>query len=367
VDLRKQFRINLGVRGYTSDGIEVKTHVFAIFTLGYPATVLKVAYYGGKEAQDLRVLQVDDDSQTIKSISDELDVQDKEEIHRYAQRYLAGNEPSISLERTETGDDTPPFPVNEERVFAAIHSRARDVADEKKRDTWADVPAQVATEVFRDMISQVKYDDIFLPNDPVNFPLVSQIKPAFARSVRYLGVMSYQFLQRRDGADPVEGERIEARQYRVSPVQKLSGSKVLRDRGIKIIHAGFAELKPADSAIKQQRLDNWRARWQRDSDLIKADSDLEIMRMRNKARADRQREMIANLSTIVQSTEYSEEALTLRIFQALEDVATDPYTRQLLPRDTINMLRSLRLWLLPDEHVRQAFLDDRLSSPQEGD
>ena len=74
---------------------------------------------------------------------------------------------------------------------------------------------------------------------------------------------------------------------------------------------------------------------------------------------------VLELSQIVQNTEYSEEALTLRIFQALEDVATDPYTRQLLPRDTINMLRSLRLWLLPDEHVRQAFLEDRISSAEE--
>ncbi|MBN1146510.1 MAG: hypothetical protein JXA78_04590 [Anaerolineales bacterium] len=367
VDLRKQFRINLDVLAYTSDGIEVQTHVFAIFTLGYPPTVLKVAYCGGQEAQHLRVLQIDEASQTIRSICDDLDEQDKEEIHRFAQDYLAGNEPSAALEPAETGKDTPPFPIDEGRVFAAVYSRARDASDEKKLDTWADVPARVATEAFRDIISQIRYDDIFLPDDPVSFPLASQVKPAFASAVRRLGVISYQFLQRRDGAEPLMGERIEARSYRVSEVQKLRGSKVLRDRGVKVIHAGFAELRPTDPAIKQQRLDNWRARWQREADLIRADNDLEIIRMRNKARADRQRDMIAKLSQIVQNTAYSEEALTLRIFQALEDVATDPYTQQLLPRDTINMLRSLRLWLLPDDQVRQAFLEDRLSTTQDED
>jgi len=324
--------------------------------------VLKVAYCGGREAQNLRVLQIDDDSQTIKSISDELDEQDKQEIHRYATGYLAGGEPSVALERTETGDDTPPYPIDEERVFAAAHSRARDVADEEKLDTWADVPARVATEEFRNMISQIKYDDIFLPDDPVNFPLYSTIKPAFARAVKSLGVMSYQLVQRRDGVDPTKGDRIEARLHRVSPAQKLRGSRVLRDRGIKVIHAGFSELRTTDPAIVQQRLDNWRARWQQKVELIKADSDLEIMRMRNKARAERQREMIATLSQIVSNTDYSEEALTLRIFQALESLASDPNTRKLLPKDTINVLRSLRLWLLPDEHVRQAYLEDRLSS-----
>ena len=53
------------------------------------------------------------------------------------------------------------------------------------------------------------------------------------------------------------------------------------------------------------------------------------------------------------------------IFQVLEDAASDPYTRQLLPKDTINFLRSLRLWLLPDENVRPAMLQDRLRQDEE--
>jgi hypothetical protein len=357
VDLRKQFRINLNVLGYTSDGIEVQTHVFAIFSLGYPPTVLKVAYCGGQFADNLRVLEIDEEAQTIKSISDELDDQDKAEIDRYAQGYIGSGEASVPLEPAEKGSDMPPFPIDDERIFSAIASRGRDL-DADKLDTWEDVPARVATEIFRNLISQVTYDGLYLPDDPVNFPLKKEFKPEFARLVRQQGVMSYQFLHRRDGGDPEVGQRIETRLYRVSPVQKLHNSKVLRDRGIKVIHAGFAELKPTDPAISQQRLDNWRAHWQREDDLVKADHDLEIIRMRNKARADRQREMIAKLSRIVQSSAYSEEALTLHIFQALEDFATNQYTQQLVPRDTITVLRSLRQWLFPEEKLPPPILEE---------
>ena len=117
--------------------------------------------------------------------------------------------------------------------------------------------------------------------------------------------------------------------------------------------------------MKQQRLEYWRARWQQQADLIRADLDLEVMRLRNRARAEKQREMSDTLSEILQSSNFSEEALTLRIFQVLEDAASDPNTRQFLPKDTINFLRSLRLWLLPDENVRPAMLQDRLSQEEE--
>jgi len=357
VDLRKQFRINLDVLGHTSDGIEVNTHVFAIFSLSYPPTVQKVAYCSGQFPENLRVLEIDEDSQTITSISDELDEQDKAEIHDYAQGYIGSGEASVPLEPNESGFDVPPFPIDDERVFSAVASRGRDLNIDRL-DTWEDVPARVATEIFRNLISQVKYDWLYQPDDPDNFPLKSEFKPKFARLVRQQSVMSYQFLYRRDGDDPQVGQRIETRIYRVSPVQKLHGSKVLRDRGIKVIHAGFSELKPTDPVISQQRLDNWRAHWQREDDLVKADHDLEIIRMRNKARADRQREMIAKLSRLVQSSVYSEEALTLHIFQALEDFATNQYTQQLVPRDTITMLRSLRQWLFPEEKLPPAFLEE---------
>jgi hypothetical protein len=177
--------------------------------------------------------------------------------------------------------------------------------------------------------------------------------------------MSYQFVHRLDGQLPAEGQRVDNRHFRIAPVQELRASKVLRDRGIKVLHAGFSELMPTDPKIRQQRLDNWRARWQKEADLIQADLDLEAVRIKNHARAEKQREIINTLSMIIHTTTYPEEALTLRVFQALEDIASEPPTRQLLPADTIRALKSLRLWLLSDDQARPVLLEGEVSSSAE--
>jgi hypothetical protein len=365
VSLRKQFRMLQNTLGQTSDGIEVRTIVFTIFSLGQPANVVQVAYVGDPLPKNLRVVQIDAKTHKIKAIRDELDEQDKEEIHRYAQGFIYYVEPNSPLALGDKIRDYPPYLVDEQRILSAVYSRARNVSDGQPDSSWSDLPVMVAAETFRNMISRLTYDSLYMPEDPAKFPLQNEIKPAFLRQVRYTGVMSYQFLLRVNGESPEVDQRVDHRQFRISSVQDLRGSKILRDRGIKIIHTGFSELTPTDPQVKQQRLEFWLARWQQQADLIRADLDLEVMRLRNKARAEKQREMSDKLSEILQSSNYSEEALTLRIFQLLEDAASDPNTRQFLPKDTINFLRSLRLWLLPDENVRPALLQDRLSQEEE--
>jgi hypothetical protein len=58
--------------------------------------------------------------------------------------------------------------------------------------------------------------------------------------------------------------------------------------------------------------------------------------------------MVFTFSQILNTGKLSQEALTLRIFQELENLATDPGTRQLLPGETLEMLRALRFWFFPD-------------------
>ncbi len=365
VSLRKQFHMLQNTLGQTSDGIEVRTVVFTIFTLGQPANIVQVAYLGDPLPENLRVVRIDNKTRKIKGFSDELDDQDKAEIDRFAQDFLYYVEPNSPLAFDGKASDAPPYQVDDQRILSAVFSRARNVSDGQPDSGWSDMPVMIAAEIFRNLISRYSYDSLYLPEDPVKFPLQNELKPAFVRQVRYLGVMSYQFIQRLNGEPPEVDQRVDHRQFRISSVQDLRGSKVLRDRGIKIVHAGFSELVPTDPQVKQQRLEYWRARWQQQADLIRADTDLEVMRLRNRARAEKQREMSEQLTEILHSSNYSEEALTLRIFQVLEDAASDPNTRQFLPKDTINFLRSLRLWLLPDENVRPALLEDRLSQEEE--
>lgn len=362
VSLRKQSRSLAGVRAYTSDGIEVETSVSVQFTLGQPPDVLSVAYLGYTQ-DDLRVLVVDEATRKIKAIVDELDAEDKAEIHTYAQRFLMSGETVPQIEPAVRGNDVPPYPVQEEHILAAVYSQARRVGEDRI-ETWTELPPRVAAETFRNLLAQVTYDALYLPEEAENFPLQREFKPRFVRQMRMAGVMAYQFVHRLDGKFPAPDQRIEARSFRIAPVQELRTSRVLRDRGVKVIHAGFSELRPTDPAIRQQRLENWRARWQRDTAIVRANQDLEAARVLNHARAEKQKEMITKLSDILQSSAYSEEALVLRIFQALEDVTTDPAARRILPRDTISMLSNLRLWLLPDSQVPTALLEERLEGDE---
>jgi hypothetical protein len=200
------------------------------------------------------------------------------------------------------------------------------------------------------MLAQVTYDELFMPNQQFKFPLAESFKPRFSRAVRNQGLLAYQLVRRVDGLPLEVGQKIDQSGCRIFPVQELKARTILREHGIKIISAGFSELDPGE-AIRQQRLDNWQARWQRKVEIERANQDLEMMRIKNHARAEAQRAMVFQLSQILQSTPHSEETLTMRLFQALESAATDPTTRQLLPRDAFALLRSLRQWLLPDDQT----------------
>jgi hypothetical protein len=561
-DLRKQFRMNRDVAAYTADGLEMKAHVYAIFCLGFPPEVLKVAYIGEEIPENLWVLQVErrpklsrkgkylgNSVEYIRGIVNELDPDDRSpqhdqiftdrgEVHRYAQTKLEMrqfidtlaplstkllhdfvdyirpqgkgaihrfieilyadnravlyriidklmpidlpevgiyrfafnrtvlhqiiNEFDTYLTKTERKDyylragekkvlhrfidqlldkykkhvgnfyeflgqefgnefteaisafaqkywmakehpEPPapekipefksPFVFNPERVFRAIYARGRNLkaGTPTGPDDWTKQPTQIATELYRQELSQLRYDDIYIqPQDPSRVPLIDEIKPRFARTMRYSGVLSFQLIRRRDGKLIEVGQELNNQDFNlIYPVMEFRQPKPLRERGIRVVHSSFTELKPitidkkdeqmasaqpqpaqAETSsqpsqpqtsptqtapqstapipiVRKQRFDSWQAHWQKESDLIKAESELELMHIRNRARAQAQQDMTIALSQILENTANSQEAMAMRIFQALETAATDPSTHKLLPGETIDMLRSLRHWLLP--------------------
>jgi len=357
VSLRNYFRTLKDVRGQTNEGIELSTNVYATFTLGQPSDVIQVAYVDEETAQNLRLLQIDGETRRIVVIRDELDPLDKDEIHTYAQSFLYYLEPNSQLEVGERSNVRPPYLIDDQRIFSAVYSQARDVIETDRSNRWTDMPALVAAEVFRNMIARFTLNEFYKPEDPASCPLLDEIKPEFERRICLLGMVSYQFVQRNDGAPPQIDQRVDHRNFRIAAVQELRGSKVLRERGIKVVQAGFSELNPTDPQVNQQRIENWRARWQKEADIIRADMDLEVSRIRNQARADRQSEMIEQLSSLMKSSAYTEEALSLRIFQILEEMAADPATRQFLPKDAFGLLKSLRLDLTAEKESSPKLLD----------
>lgn len=268
----------------------------------------------------------------------------KDFLQKYASTYPIPRPP-----RPRPPKGWTPFEFDRERVFAALYSKARNIPRGSTLDDWTELPTQVAINIFREFISKVNYDDIYLPDVTDRFPLAQELKPRFGKLVRYQGLLSYQFMRRRDGQVPRVGDEVTPQEYIPDyPVLALRQWKSLRDRGIKVIAGSFSEIRVNDK-VRQQRVDSWRARWQKEADITLADFDLEMTRIRNHARAQAQRDMALTLAQIFQSTPHSDEAMALRIFQALESAAADPTTRQLLPQDTIAMLGNLRFWLMSPE------------------
>ena len=347
VDLREQFRMRHNVHAYTRDGIELTTSTNAAFTIGQEPDVLQVTYLSERRENMLRSVILEKLSEgrvKVKAFKDELDEVDRNEIHHLARvaHRLNVLYPYTPLEPLET------LPIfNPERVFSAVFSQARDANGDLS--PWYDLPVMVAVDLFRELLSQIDYDDLYRPDLPDHFPL-PKFKEKFRVAVRNQGILSYRLIFHISGKPLEQNQVYQEDELLVSKVMPLTAPKVLRDRGIKVLASGFRELIPVSNTIYQQRLDTWRSKWDKATEIARAGHELEASRVRSRARARAQREFAHVLTSILEKKEYSQEIMAVRVLQALEQVAADPNTHQLLPADTIRLLSSVHNWLLPEEN-----------------
>jgi len=80
-----------------------------------------------------------------------------------------------------------------------------------------------------------------------------------------------------------------------------------------------------------------------------ATQDLQAMRVSSRARSQAQQDLWRSLKQLFEQNEYTEEALALRIMQALDQATNEPRTQALLPTNVIDMMRHLQAFLLPSE------------------
>ncbi len=363
VDLRRQIRLRPGVRAHTRDGIEVQCVVLALFTIGEDPDVLRVTYEIGEDglekAKNLRVIQLglrdpnEDDGeiykvQNVRNLADDLDAEDKEEIHRFVQAYRRRG--AITPNRdTEENNGWRPLKYDPERVLAAVAAQPYDVFYGKDGD-WGEIPVHLAVNVFREMLSKKMYDQLYMPTESGKKPPFRDIANRMRTRMIQQGTLAFQFVERKDGAPiAIKQDWLES-QVVYYPERDLQSYKVLRARGIKLIHAGFTEMTPTRDDVRGQYLyDFWSAPWQQRATIVQADHELQAFRLKNKARTDAERDMADLLRRILRTETLSREALAVRVFQALEGVASDPLTQKLLPKDTIYLMRNLRRLLLPGD------------------
>jgi hypothetical protein len=382
VDLRNQFRIfGQEVLAHTRNGIELRSLIFCVFSVGQKPDTLLVTYQDGiQKAEFIRVVYLEDVLYTKispkgyrravkryrvkEALTDELDLEDKQEIHAYVQsckRHLAKGGSLSSLPIWQGQEEVAPgqpFVLDRERVFAAAASRADDKSVDDQ-PAWHELPVRTAVEVYRNLLAAQDYDNLYRPTEEKEYPM-REFKINIGRRVRNLGLINFQYIERLDNLPLKKGDELngppdlrssgvarEDGNLRCFPVRPLTYPKVLRARGIKVIAASSSEMRPTKEDVRLRFMEVWRARWQREAELSRAEYERKAQRIHNLAWVEAQREMVGILTRIFASGEPGPEAMALRVFQALEKVAADPLTRQFLPAETIYMLNTLQNVLLP--------------------
>ncbi len=375
VDLRKQVRTQKDVKAFTRDGIEVLTNVFAVFSLSESPDTIPVAYVGGSEKEHLVALKMTPDEKDKKFVTFDdryvLDQDDAEEIHRF-----------VESEKVETSAaaDKPlmpqparsPYAFDPQRVFAAAYGQAqRAVTGENTQ--WHELPQLIAAELFRNLLERYTYDNLYqfdTSDVKSKLPWIEELKPELSRKLMYQGVLSYKLVRLAMPQSKIDGrsrawnehpldENVFGRSLRVSDLEMsvpkpLTTPKSLRERGIKVIAAGFSEMKVSPE-MRVKMAERWRARWDRDIAFSRAHQEREAMQIINSARTQTQRDSAFFLSNMLKQQPHSKEALALLLFQSLEAAATNEKGyKDFPPKEVLGMLQNLHRWLLIERQEMEA-------------
>jgi len=356
VSLRNHVRVQPNTRSLTLDGFEVAATIVAVFTLGEPPEVLQACYFdepaeeGRPARRSIRQIEIRERrnnagvmERTVGNLSDSFDESDIQEILSFANRAI--NDPVPPRGRQENQlQRVEPYLFDPIRVFQAIYSDARRPADDGL-ESWYDLPLRVAIETYHKMIAQNRYSSLYMPENLGDFPLNTAFMPEFRTTVRNQGVLAFQFVRRRDNQPIQSGQTWNEEDLIFYPVQTLRNSKILRDRGIRVMAATFSEISPVNPSVRQQMLDYWRSKRIRRSDQIRSYFDAEEIRIRARARAVAQRNIVMTLRGILEDTSISEEAMAFKVLESIEQFAKDPATEKLLPQESIGMLNTMYDWI----------------------
>jgi hypothetical protein len=343
------------VLAYTRDGIEVKTSASVLATLGHDPVrsfPLMVTYVGDRQPLNLQSVTLKSVTERptmcrVESLKNDLDEADRYEIHQKWQGLTLW----VPYSDSPTPRLTPSFDSG--RVFGAVYGRARHHRGLGGNDEivpWVDLPVHVCMDFLREFISHYNYDELYSPRANGS-PGVAEIRASLDSSMRNSGLLACRPIFHSAGIPLREGQEYLISDLLTVPRENailLQNPKVLRDRGIRVITCGFSDLV-VDERIYKQRLDHWRAAWDRETEIVEAGLEWESVKVRTRARIQAQQDFVQSLAQIYQTNPNSREILAMRVLQALELAAADPKTRQLLPEDTFSILRSIHDWLLPQD------------------
>jgi hypothetical protein len=314
------------------DGFQVSSFVFTIFTVGEPPEVLTVTNVG-QGAEGLRVVRLNDQNQVI-GLSDELDPEDRAEIIRWLQAPAWDD-----LDRWPTPQ---PYTFKEQVIFRSVYGKTR-LADSNDFENWTDLPMKVATRVYHDMVGEQSYDVLYPREEGNPFEFLNLFRPRFIQRMRNQGMLAFQYVRRADGKPIEVGQAYNLNQMVVLQPRTFRANKVLRDRGIKIVYAGAAELRPVSEEVMEQRYLRWKAARERLFDQDLAISDYNVVVIRARARAQAQADIINNLNQIL-ALNATRREIAQRLFQVVDAMAQESETKKYLPQQALAELNNIQRW-----------------------
>jgi hypothetical protein len=353
VNLRNHFKIAINVPATTRDGFQVQGHVITIFSLGLPPEVVRIGFCACPDDPDpfrpANLLGIQVSKGKIKAFEPELDESDQQEAYVYAMRTRPGSGPILPTRQARSRVVNPLYTFDPDRIFRAVYADARRV-DNDQKESWQDLPSRVASEIFKTMLAANRYTDLYLPANPTSFPLWDTFRPEFTRNVRNQGVLSFQLYRRKDGKPFEIDQAWNENDLEIFPPQALRGTKVLRDRGIRMIAASFPEIRPINETVREKLLDFWRAKQQHSADLTRAPYDYQKIRIVTLARQEAQHQIVESLKRILEDTSIPREAVALRFLQAIQTLAKDPESGRIMPQETIQLIDKFQNWFWNQSH-----------------
>jgi regulator of protease activity HflC (stomatin/prohibitin superfamily) len=126
-------------------------------------------------------------------------------------------------------------------------------------------------------------------------------------------------------------------------------AQMMEPHGIQVMGVGLSDIEVQDEEVIQQRIESWKARWERRRREKEGESEVRRQRLTEKARAQAQAKMVSAMAEICQQLKDAHVPLSnyvaLCLLDIMEDMARVPIERGLLPEDWSALPQQLREFL----------------------
>lgn len=191
-----------------------------------------------------------------------------------------------------------PYPFDEKAVFRAVHDQPVEhkwgqdgdgrATEKQDQVPWDELVPRIAPPLLKDIIVEYTCDELCAPGDPR-----TEIKQKFK-------------------------ERI---------------TKEMEPCGIQVLGGGISNIIPADEGVIKQRIENWKADWQRKIEIELGKGEAEAARQLESVRTQAQIKVMRDVASLLSDKVVSEKVIALRLIEAMEEITCQKSVRQKLPEE----------------------------------